>query len=193
MRRLKYLLSLLVLTSCGETFFFHRGKKPSNDQSYVYALPYPKGISHLLVQGYHSGLSHKHVTGLDFAMKSGSTVTAARAGVVYQIAQSYNQGGLAERHSGKGNQIVIIHSDGSRAYYRHLYHQGAVVKVGDFVKVGQIIARSGSTGYSAFPHLHFMVDKVNQRGVPVQMPTRFAQRNKAKYLRPGRWYKAHSN
>ena len=56
--------------------------KLTEDTSYVYSLPYGKGASHLLIQGYFSSFSHKNRVALDFKMKSGTEVYAARGGVV---------------------------------------------------------------------------------------------------------------
>ncbi|MBL7723438.1 MAG: M23 family metallopeptidase [Chitinophagaceae bacterium] len=53
--------------------------------------------------------------------------------------------------------MIIQHPDGSRAGYWHLQHNGALVKVGDTVTKGQVIALSGKTGYAMTPHLHFLV------------------------------------
>lgn len=55
------------------------------------------------------------------------------------------------------NYIVIFHSDGTFAEYRHIKMNGSMVKVGDRVEIGQLIAESGNVGYSKRPHLHFAV------------------------------------
>ena len=56
--------------------------KIKEDTSYLYSLPYTKGTSHLLIQGYLSSYSHKNRAALDFKMKQGTPVHAARGGVV---------------------------------------------------------------------------------------------------------------
>ena len=56
-----------------------------------------------------------------------------------------------------GNNLIILHPDGSRSGYWHLQKDGALVNVGDTVKQGQVIGLSGKTGYAFQPHLHFMV------------------------------------
>ncbi len=84
---------------------------------------------------------------------------------------------------------MIQHIDGSIASYWHLQKDGTLVKLGDNVKKGQAIAMSGNTGYSAFAHLHFQV--VDKDGK--QILTRFYTKKGARYLGPGKWYKAVHN
>jgi murein DD-endopeptidase MepM/ murein hydrolase activator NlpD len=63
------------------------------------------------------------------------------------------------------------------------------VQVGDTVKQGQVIARCGKTGYTAFPHLHFIVWKFSPANEWIQVPTRFKTSKGIRYLRPMRVYK----
>ena len=158
------------------------------DRSYVYALPYPKGVAHFLIQGYNSRFSHKGRTNLDFKMKKGAVITAARKGVVVRVDEGYSKGGVNIKYLGGANQVIIRHEDGTMAMYGHLQHQGALVSVGDTVQTGQPIAKAGSTGYSALPHLHFFVWEPLPGGRKV-LPTRFTTVRGIKYLRPGRWYR----
>ena len=55
--------------------------KIKDDTSYVYQLPYEQGTEHLIVQGYYSSYSHKNRIAIDFKMKRGTKVAAARSGV----------------------------------------------------------------------------------------------------------------
>ncbi|MFE9257786.1 peptidoglycan DD-metalloendopeptidase family protein [Streptomyces sp. NPDC006879] len=85
--------------------------------------------------GYH--------TGVDFLVPTGTTVKAVATGQVVSAgwAGSY------------GYQIVIRHADGRYSQYAHLSALG--VREGQRVNPGQRIGRSGSTGNSTGPHLHF--------------------------------------
>ena len=58
-----------------------------DDSSYVYALPYEEGTKHRLVQGYFGPFSHKERAALDFKMKRGTRITAAREGVVVRVKE----------------------------------------------------------------------------------------------------------
>lgn len=159
-----------------------------DDTSYVYQLPYEKHKSHLLVQGYFSRFTHKNKAALDFKMKRGTTICAARGGLVVRVKEDGNRGGLKDKFRQYGNIIVIQHSDGSRAGYWHLQLNGALVNVGDTVKQGQPIGYSGKTGYTLFPHLHFIVWR-SASGNWQAMGTRFQTSKGVRFLRPGRMYK----
>ncbi|MDB5197120.1 MAG: hypothetical protein JWP88_1491 [Flaviaesturariibacter sp.] len=183
-------LALFVLfVSCGVQHRFSGKAAAEADSSYIYTLPYPKGTSHLLIQGYNSKFSHKGRLGLDFKMNKGSDIAAARDGIVVRVVDSFNKGGINKKYLGKANQVIIRHIDGSQAMYGHLRKGGALVKMGDSIRIGQVIARSGSVGYSAFPHLHFIVWASSPQGRK-QLPTRFYTKKGVQYLRPGRWYRS---
>ncbi|MBK8087688.1 MAG: M23 family metallopeptidase [Chitinophagaceae bacterium] len=155
------------------------------DTSYIYQLPFSKHKKVFLIQAYESNLSHKGEVALDFKIKKGTKICAAREGTVIAARGDSDKGGLKPENLSDGNFISIQHSDGSVAHYWHLQKEGALVKVGDVVVRGQLIGLSGNTGYSAFPHLHF---EVNQNGK--QIPTRFQTKKGAKYLRPSKFYRA---
>ena len=176
-----------LFSSCGNQYRL-AGDTTEVDDSYVYNLPYPTGSSHLLVQGYNSGFSHKGRLALDFKMKKGSSITAARNGVVTRVENSYKKGGAKKKYLHKGNLVVIRHNDGTQAYYGHMEYNGVMVNVGDTVHAGQVIATSGKTGYAAFPHLHFIVWGPNRQGGRSQLPTRFKTNGGTGYLKPGKSY-----
>lgn len=184
-----FLLLSVFFFSCGKQFRFATREEAAADTSHIYTLPFPKGASHLLIQGYRSRFSHRGRLSLDFKMKTGSPVTAARSGIVVGVQESATAGGAQRKYLHKGNFVAIRHSDGSQANYNHLQHNGVDVAIGDTVQTGRRIARSGSTGYSLFPHLHFTVWNPSASGRK-QQPTRFHTKKGIRYLRPGRWYKS---
>lgn len=85
--------------------------------------------------------------GTDFQVDTGSKVLAAADGKVVAIG---NNGRYAY-----GRWMAIDHGNGLVTMYGHLSAYGK--KVGDKVKQGDTIAKSGNTGYSTGPHLHFTV------------------------------------
>jgi murein DD-endopeptidase MepM/ murein hydrolase activator NlpD len=87
--------------------------------------------------------------GLDIAVPFGSDVVATAAGTVIFSGQK----------GGYGNCVIVSHGNGLATLYGHLSQ--LVAKVNDKVKVGQIIAKSGNSGRSTGPHLHYEVHKNN--------------------------------
>lgn len=162
-----------------------KGGKVKPDNSYVYYLPFAKGSKFLLIQAYNSSMSHTKELSLDFKMKKGSKICAARDGIVIATKEDSEAGGLKDEYLSQGNHIIIRHSDGSTAMYWHLQKDGVLVAEGDTVKQGQHIGYSGNTGYTAFPHLHFQVQDKNGNDIA----TRFITRKGIIYLRPSFYYK----
>ncbi|HVF96842.1 MAG TPA: M23 family metallopeptidase [Flavisolibacter sp.] len=159
------------------------------DHFHVYSLPYQKGKAHFVAQGYESLFSHKGDYAIDFKMKPGTMVMAARSGVVVFVRDSFSIGGVGKKYVGKGNGITVMHNDSTYAHYWHLQYKGALVAEGDTVEQGQCIGRSGSTGFSAFPHLHFEVTRLS-RISRNDFPVLFLTTKGPKFLQPLRRYKA---
>jgi Membrane proteins related to metalloendopeptidases len=124
----------------------------------TFILPFPKGASSKLLQGYNGPYGHKDrgEFAYDFQMPIGSTVIASRSGEVVSVVEKNNDN---TRVPGEENVVVIKHSDGTFARYYHLTKDGVLVSVGDKVTQGDKVALSGNSGASAGPHLHFDVTK----------------------------------
>jgi murein DD-endopeptidase MepM/ murein hydrolase activator NlpD len=178
--------SCAVLQNSGAVY---RQSRMLSDTVFVYSLPYAKGTAHRVWQGYHSLFSHWGNLAVDFKMKEGTAIHAARSGVVVHVKEDETKGGLSRKYVGRENSITIRHSDGTHAHYLHLQHNGALVNVGDTVQQGQAIGLSGSTGFSAFPHLHFEVTGGMQKAKD-EIPVRFRTEKGAAFLQPLRRYKA---
>jgi murein DD-endopeptidase MepM/ murein hydrolase activator NlpD len=164
-----------------QTKLLRKGKLV-DDSSYVYSLPYESGKRYRMIQGYFSSFSHRERAALDFKMKRGTKICAARGGVVVRVKEDGDRGGWNRKYRRYGNNIIIEHEDGTRAGYWHLQKDGALVAVGDTVQQGQVIGLSGKTGYAALPHLHFMVWKSDTDGWQ-QVPTRFETKRGIRYLK----------
>lgn len=83
--------------------------------------------------------------GIDLATPIGTKVKASATGIIQ----------FAGIKGGYGKVIIINHKNGYQTIYGHL--DSFLVQKGDRVKQGQFIARSGNTGRSTGPHLHFEV------------------------------------
>ncbi len=129
-----------------------------HDDSVLYRLPYEPGTSHRVTQGYHGRTHHGHDRyAVDFGMREGTAVCAARDGTVVDLYESFRAGGPEREYKEKANYISIAHADGTIAEYHHLQYDGALVEIGQRVAAGKRIGLSGNTGYSSRPHLHFAV------------------------------------
>ena len=94
-------------------------------------------------------------------MAEGTPVLAARGGRVVGVKEDSDEGGWSREFARHGNYVRILHKDGTRAKYLPPKLDRAVVEVGHRVARGDLIAYSGDTGWSAFPHLHFQVDRLD--------------------------------
>jgi len=146
------------LVVAGLVLFYYQTEVTDNVDTYTYELPYAKGTSHQVVQGYGGLFSHRYIAALDFEMPEGTPVYAARAGMIYSYKDNSDESGLTSSYKNKANYIIIRHDDGSFGCYWHLQKNGVLVKKGR-VNKGQQIALSGATGLVIKPHLHFSVKK----------------------------------
>lgn len=164
-----------------------------HDYSYVYRLPYALGSSKVVSQGFNGKATHKGANryAIDFAMKVGTKIFAARDGIVVDTKDDSNIVGYAPKYAKYGNFVTIIHDDGTFATYYHLRKNGVHVRVGQKVKRGQYIANSGNTGYSSGPHLHFEVYRLASVNSIESVPIKFLS-TKGVISNPirGKYYKA---
>lgn len=103
----------------------------------------PIGAGSVKTQGIHGH------NGVDFGAPIGTSVYAAMDGIV---TLTRSDGGW---NGGYGNYIVIKHTNGVQTLYAHL--DSISVNKGESVERGQSIGKSGNTGRSTGPHLHFEV------------------------------------
>ena len=134
-------------------------KKTNYSKYYPYALPFLKGQKYVVSQGYEGKISHKGIKALDFDMPIGTAVTAIRSGTVLKVVDTFDKSGETADFERFSNYILIMHSDGTMALYKHLKQKSAIVKEGQKVNRDQKIALSGNTGWVTKPHLHIEVYK----------------------------------
>jgi murein DD-endopeptidase MepM/ murein hydrolase activator NlpD len=144
-------------TQFGSMKFFFGNPNASSDGT-LYALPWAKGDTHKCTQGFNGSTSHTGELSFagDFDLKTGTSVSAGRDGVV-AITKQDATGTKPIAAKDMGNFVGIRHKDGTYSYYLHLKTNGVKVKAGDNVSEGQVIADSDNTGSTNGEHLHFDV------------------------------------
>ncbi|MFQ5609887.1 MAG: M23 family metallopeptidase, partial [Woeseiaceae bacterium] len=135
-----------------------------HDDTVVYELPFDAGTASRVTQAYDGPTTHQgeHHYAIDFSMSTGTPVHVARAGEVALIVDA-----PCDDPAGTGCRNVrvdIRHPDGTYATYQHLKPDSIAVAVLEQVEAGQLLARSGNSGKSAGPHLHFQVYAPTPRG-----------------------------
>ena len=125
-----------------------------NVNNFVLKKPVKGGIT---TSGFGDTISRtaSH-NGHDWAVNTGTKVRAAAEGVVE----------LAYFSESYGYNILINHNNGFKTRYAHLSE--VKVSKGEKVEQSQVIALSGSTGFSTGPHLHFEVVKDGKRVNPLE-------------------------
>lgn len=101
-----------------------------------------------------AGASTNHGA-IDIGVSTGTNVYACLDGTVT----------IAQYSDSAGNYIEIDHGNGYVTKYMH--NSQLKVSVGDKVTAGQVIALSGSTGYSTGPHVHFQIEKDGEKVDPL--------------------------
>ncbi|WP_461197955.1 M23 family metallopeptidase [Enterococcus sp. N249-2] len=131
-QKLNALIEAYALTSYDQEL-------PEGSKALIYPVKDPQISSSF---GPRGGGFHR---GVDFAAPMGTPIYASQSGTVIR----------AESHYSWGNYVAILHDNGLTTLYAH--NNQNLVKVGQKVAQGEVIASMGSTGNSTGPHLHFEV------------------------------------
>ena len=126
---------LVMLTGCSRKVY--PSESAAVSKQWCFPLPGAKVIS---PYGQRGGRQH---TGVDLKTKAKDKIYAAFDGEVV----------FSKKFSGYGNLVRIKHANGLETYYAH--NSKNLVKVGQHVKAGQVVALVGQTGRATTPHLHF--------------------------------------
>jgi murein DD-endopeptidase MepM/ murein hydrolase activator NlpD len=148
---------LATLDSINKTIEIHDPKDGSVVKEINSTLVWPVrgritlefGVPHLPYQLFH--------TGIDIATKKGDDITPFMDGTVTYAEEIF---------WGYGKHIIIDHGDNITSLYGHL--DRIYVFKGQKVKIGDVIGKEGSTGWSTGPHLHL---QINVYGIPVNPRT----------------------
>jgi murein DD-endopeptidase MepM/ murein hydrolase activator NlpD len=111
------------------------------------------GYGTILNPFYRALKSHQ---GVDYTVAEGSSIFATADGVVREIS---------DKNSTLGKTIIIDHQNGYKTSYSHL--MSVLVRKGQKVQRGDVIALSGNSGLSLAPHLHYEVRYNDLRVDPI--------------------------
>ena len=110
-----------------------------------------------VITSYGAKTNGKSNDGINLAVPEGTPVKAAEDGVVAYAGNELK---------GYGNLVLVRHSNGYVTAYAHASE--LLVKRGDSIKRGQVIAKSGQTGEVGSPQLHFEIRKGSSPVDPLQ-------------------------
>jgi murein DD-endopeptidase MepM/ murein hydrolase activator NlpD len=113
-----------------------------------------------IVSSFGSKKGGEHNDGINIAARRGAPVRAAEDGIVVYAGNELR---------GFGNLVLIRHADGWTTAYAH--NETLLVKRGDRVRRGQVIAKAGSSGSVATPQLHFEIRRGRRAVDPAEYLT----------------------
>ena len=131
-----------------------------HNERFAYSPPVPEQNAFKITQAFNGSYSH-HTNGsrhaIDIDMPIGTGIRAARGGVVVKVLDVHGAGGNSVAYRSQTNSLYVLHDDGTFGIYAHLRKGSALVRPGQKIQTGQMIAQSGNSGYTSGPHLHFAV------------------------------------
>lgn len=149
---------------------------PVND--IIMQPPFPAGQAFVISQGFNGDKTHggpDSQYAVDIVMPVGTPILAARDGTVMDVEEDFKDGGTnRDQFVERANRVLILHDDGTMAVYAHIDLASVTVRPGLHVRAGRQIARSGNTGFSSGPHLHFAVQQ-NIGMEVVSLPFKFSR------------------
>jgi Peptidase family M23 len=96
--------------------------------------------------------THGH-NGIDYGAQEGTPIKAAADGIVSRA--ELDTATALNPKIGYGFHVRLLHPNNTMTIYAHFVENGIMVSTGQNVKMGEVIGRSGNTGMSTGPHLHF--------------------------------------
>lgn len=172
--------------------FYLLGKPIIKPQEQMIPLPYLPGKQFKISQGFKGVYSHTgrgNIYAVDIAMPIGAYIVAVKDGIVADLSDGFSMGGPTNYFLDKANHVTVMHGDGSYAIYAHILYGSSAVKIGDKVKVGDVLARVGNTGFSTGPHLHFVL-RYNSGLGTYSVPFKFNTLKGTKRPTEGKYYTA---
>ena len=131
----------------------------------VVRFPFPSttSLSYLCSQGFGGHFTHSFAStchAIDLECAVGTPIVAVADGTIVDVRQKCKVGGIHVKNLFEWNSILLRLEDSEYyAEYVHVAANSVSVKVGDRVKEGEVICKSGDVGFCPSPHLHFQILK----------------------------------
>ncbi len=183
---MRTILTSLIFFSAWYSFGQSSVQEPSN---LILSLPFKEGKMRIVTQGYFGKYSHHGEHAIDFRLRKGEAVFAAREGIVYDLKEDEDRNFWKGIKSYRANFVILKHDDGTFSKYMHMQKGGVLVNVGDTIVKGQLIAEAGSTGNSTMSHLHLVCYKINDKGQKETFPTLFETQKGTRELKAWHVYR----
>jgi len=134
-----------------------------NSEDMLTLLQFIPNGSPIIYKGITSKFGYRtHPTLKRKEFHRGSDMRAKMKTPVYATADGIVEWSGKHKRSGYGVLVIIQHNYGFKTYFGHL--NKVVIKSGQFVKKGDLIAYTGNTGMSSGPHLHYEI-RFNERAI----------------------------
>lgn len=140
-------------------------------------LPWGLGETRFTGQANNGVFSHQYAVddgggprfAWDYTIAVGTPILAAAAGRVVHIIENVPnnpEGTVPDDPKVEANLVQIDHGNGLQTLYAHMDQFGVAVQPGQFVVRGQYLGRSGNSGFSTGPHLHYEALNTIGRSAP---------------------------
>lgn len=172
------------------TYSWLRGAPSSAHANTHYQTPFKSSFKRKITQAFNGKFSHNNPGSrhaVDIALPVGTPIVAARAGVVIYTKDDYAFSGRSKYFLDKANRVEVLHDDGTYAVYAHLLQGTVKIDIGDTVSAGTELGKSGSSGFSTGPHLHFVIRK-NNGFETVSVPFKLSDNNGQAYTPVAGYY-----
>jgi murein DD-endopeptidase MepM/ murein hydrolase activator NlpD len=176
--KLKYQKDKYIFQNPSDGRYYDNKGKSLTSVFFRVPLRYNRISSKFTYKRFHPILKrYRAHLGVDYAAPTGRKIWATANGKVIHRG----------RKGGYGHTVIIRHSGGYKSLYAHLSRYNKRIRVGSWVKQGDVIGYVGSSGRSTGPHLHFGLYKngraVNPAKVMSYSKKTLAGKQRKKYMK----------
>lgn len=137
----------------------------------IYQIPFKEDELFLALSDPRAhSQEYNNENAIDFIISPKTEILAALDGEVVNVKDDANEGGADEKFAVMKyqNYITIKHENGEYSQYIHVAQNSSLVKKGDKIKKGHVIAKGiGMIGYTTFPHLHFEIFDEDEKSLEI--------------------------